>query len=77
MFANPNSDVKAFPLLCGWALKHNQKYGKKGSEKRIAPQVIALLERFFLEGNTAWTHRISVRNQPWFFIFLVKSGRVG
>ena len=38
-------------MLCGWALKHNQKYGKKGSGKRIAPQVVALLERFFLNGN--------------------------
>jgi hypothetical protein len=39
-------DVNVFPLLCGWALKHNQKYGKKGSGKRIAPQIVALLDRF-------------------------------
>jgi hypothetical protein len=27
-------------------VKHNQKYGKKSSEKRIAPKVIAILEHF-------------------------------
>lgn len=62
MFANPNSDVKVFPLLCSWALKHNQKYGKKDSGKRIAPQVIALLERFFLEGNVHKNRRMNGYN---------------
>ncbi|CAB4493632.1 unnamed protein product [Rhizophagus irregularis] len=57
-----DSDVKAFPLLCGWALKHNQKYGKKGSGKRIAPQVMALLERFFLEGNVHKNRRMNGYN---------------
>ncbi|GBB93180.1 hypothetical protein RclHR1_21260001 [Rhizophagus clarus] len=52
----------AFPLLCGWALKHNQKYGKKGSGKRIAPQVIALLERFFLDGNVHKNRRMNMNN---------------
>ena len=57
-----NSNVRAFPLLCGWALKHNQKYGKKGSGKRIAPQVVALLERFFLEGNIHKNKRMNGHN---------------
>ncbi|CAG8658491.1 21621_t:CDS:2, partial [Rhizophagus irregularis] len=57
-----NSNVSAFPLLCGWALKHNQKYGKKGSGKRIAPQVIALLERFFLDGNVHKNRRMNGYN---------------
>lgn len=49
-------------MLCGWALKHNQKYGKKGSGKRIAPQVIALLERFFLDGNVHKNRRMNGNN---------------
>ncbi|GBC43995.2 hypothetical protein GLOIN_2v1884984 [Rhizophagus irregularis DAOM 181602=DAOM 197198] len=57
-----DSNVSAFPLLCGWALKHNQKYGKKGSGKRIAPQVIALLERFFLDGNVHKNRRMNGYN---------------
>ncbi|CAB5198152.1 unnamed protein product [Rhizophagus irregularis] len=57
-----DSNVSAFPLLCGWALKHNQKYGKKGSGKRIAPQVIALLERFFLDGNVHKNRRMNGHN---------------
>ncbi|CAB5184096.1 hypothetical protein RhiirA5_433782 [Rhizophagus irregularis] len=77
MFANPNSDVKAFPLLCGWALKHNQKYGKKGSEKRIAPQVIALLERFFLEESGELARDIEIPEvssiNNWIARFAAKS----
>ncbi|CAG8750926.1 15130_t:CDS:2, partial [Rhizophagus irregularis] len=57
-----NSNVSAFPLLCGWAPKHNQKYGKKGSGKRIAPQVIVLLERFFLDGNVHKNRRMNGHN---------------
>ena len=49
-------------MLCGWVLKHNQKFGKKGSGKRIAPQVIALLERFFLEGNIHKNRRMNGQN---------------
>ncbi|GBC03511.1 hypothetical protein RclHR1_05170001 [Rhizophagus clarus] len=43
-------------------LKHNQKYGKKGSGKRITPQVIALLERFFLDGNVHKNRRMNENN---------------
>jgi len=67
MFVNQNSDIKAFSLLCGWALKHNQKYGKKGSRKRIALQVVALLKHFFLEGNIHKNRRMNgdnMRDKP-------------
>jgi hypothetical protein len=43
-------------------LKHNQKYGKKDSGKRIASQVITLLECFFLEGNVHKNRRINGHN---------------
>ena len=59
--SNP-TDVNVFPLLCSWALKHNQKYGKKGSGKRIASQVVALLERFFLDGNIHKNRRMNGNN---------------
>ncbi|RGB28161.1 hypothetical protein C1646_768175 [Rhizophagus diaphanus] len=41
------------------ALKHNQKYGKKSLGKRIAPQVVVLLESFFLEGNVYKNRRMN------------------
>ena len=40
-----------FPLKLGWALKSNQKYGKKGGGKRIGKRVWVLLEGYFLQGN--------------------------
>ncbi|CAG8789997.1 36558_t:CDS:1, partial [Gigaspora margarita] len=40
-----------FPLHSDWALKENQKFGKKGTKKRISKKVRALLEEFFIAGN--------------------------
>ncbi|CAH1768791.1 12078_t:CDS:2, partial [Entrophospora sp. SA101] len=40
-----------FPLSKGWALKANQKFGHRGSGKRMSLQVIQLLEGFFLAGT--------------------------
>ncbi|CAG8658364.1 12587_t:CDS:2 [Funneliformis caledonium] len=37
-----------FHLPLGWALKCNQKYGKKGSGKRLAKEVVAALTHFFM-----------------------------
>ncbi|RIB23511.1 hypothetical protein C2G38_2032692 [Gigaspora rosea] len=37
-----------FPLNLGWALKVNQKFGKKGARKRISPEIRILLEGYFL-----------------------------
>ncbi|CAG8675684.1 27092_t:CDS:2 [Dentiscutata erythropus] len=39
---------KWFLLDTGWVLKENQKYGKKGSGKRIAPNVFELLKAMFM-----------------------------
>ena len=39
-----------FQLEKGWALKSNQKYGQRGSGKRITITVKAYLEGFFLAG---------------------------
>jgi hypothetical protein len=42
---------REFPLKLGWALKENQKFGKKGGGKRISKHIVALLEGYFLAGN--------------------------
>ncbi|CAB4382709.1 unnamed protein product [Rhizophagus irregularis] len=46
-----NSIDKDFQLPKGWALKQNQIFGGKGSEKRMTKKVKSLLELFFLNGN--------------------------
>jgi hypothetical protein len=43
--------VNAFPLNLGWALKANQKFGKRGIGKRISLEIRVLLEGYFLAGN--------------------------
>jgi hypothetical protein len=40
-----------FTLSSGWALKENQKFGKKGGGKRISKNVISYLEAYFLAGD--------------------------
>ena len=46
------SNIKEiYSLQTGWALKENQKFGKKGAEKRMTNQVRALLEGYFIAGN--------------------------
>ena len=40
-----------FALSSGWALKENQKFGKKGGGKRISKSVIPYLEAYFLAGD--------------------------
>ncbi|RHZ55139.1 hypothetical protein Glove_420g6 [Diversispora epigaea] len=42
---------ESFPLQLGWALKQNQKFGKKGAGKRMSIRIRTLLEGFFLAGN--------------------------
>ena len=40
-----------FALSSGWALKENQKFGKKGGGKRISKNVVSYLEAYFLAGD--------------------------
>ena len=44
-------DAAEFPLSNGWATKEVQKYGKKGSGKRIKKKILSILEECFLAGN--------------------------
>lgn len=48
-----------FPLSSGWALKSNQKLGKRGAGKRITQKVRRYLEGFFLAGNVDKTNRMT------------------
>ncbi|RIB10797.1 hypothetical protein C2G38_2205204 [Gigaspora rosea] len=52
---------KWFLLDAGWALKENQKYGKKGSGKRIAPYVLELLKAMFMAGQEDHSKRNSAK----------------
>ncbi|PKB96574.1 hypothetical protein RhiirA5_434607 [Rhizophagus irregularis] len=52
-----NLAILFWPLTCGWALKSAQKYGKKGSGKRISKKVWNLLQEYFLEGNVNKSER--------------------
>ncbi|RHZ58328.1 hypothetical protein Glove_374g65 [Diversispora epigaea] len=51
-----------FHLLCGWALKCNQKYGKKGNGKRLAKKVVATLTQFFMIGQRDPNNRYSAKD---------------
>jgi len=51
MYCRPLDAITEFPLSSGWATKEVQKYGKKGSEKRIKKKILAILEECFLAGN--------------------------
>ncbi|RHZ50886.1 hypothetical protein Glove_490g73 [Diversispora epigaea] len=51
-----------FHLSCGWALKCNQKYGKKGSGKRLAKKVVATLTQFFMIGQRDPSNRYSAKD---------------
>ncbi|GBC00587.1 hypothetical protein RclHR1_03900004 [Rhizophagus clarus] len=62
----PNSeriDIKeVYPLKSGWALKENQKFGKKGAGKRMTSQVRALLEGYFMAGNADKSNRYTAQD---------------
>ncbi|RIA95636.1 hypothetical protein C1645_733919 [Glomus cerebriforme] len=51
-----------FPLPSGWVTKEVQKYGKKGSEKRIKKRILAILEECFLAGNVDKNYRITAQD---------------
>ncbi|POG77624.1 hypothetical protein GLOIN_2v1767686 [Rhizophagus irregularis DAOM 181602=DAOM 197198] len=58
-----NYDVKeVYPLQIGWALKENQKFGKKEAGKRMTNQVRALLEGYFMAGNADKSNRYTAQD---------------
>ena len=57
-FKNQIDDI----MPSGWALKENQKYGKKGGGKRISKSVVVILQSLFLSGNADKSHRCSAKD---------------
>nr|CAG8517254.1 7859_t:CDS:2 [Entrophospora candida] len=50
---------ETFELKKGWALKGNQKYGKRGGGKRMTKRVKSYLEGYFLAGNINKSDRMA------------------
>jgi hypothetical protein len=69
-------DIENFPLMSGWALRSNQKYGKKGSGKRMTATVKAYLEGYFLAGNVNKTDRMSAKDMVMQLQDLAKEGEI-
>jgi hypothetical protein len=70
------SDVESFPLMNGWALRNNQKYGKKGSGKHMTATVKAYFEGYFLSGNANKTDYMSAKNMVKELQNLAKEGEI-
>jgi hypothetical protein len=51
-----------FHLPLGWALKCNQKYGKKGVGKRLAKEVVEVLIHFFMIGQRDPSDRYTAKD---------------
>ncbi|PKB99016.1 hypothetical protein RhiirA5_430399 [Rhizophagus irregularis] len=71
-----NFNVNAeFQLASGWALKANQKFGKRGGA-RMSKKVIALLQGFFHAGNADKSDRYSANNMLSELIHMANSGEL-
>jgi hypothetical protein len=53
---------QTFHLPLGWALKCNQKYGKKGVGKRLAKEVVEALTHFFMIGQRDPSDRYNAKD---------------
>ncbi|RIA82600.1 hypothetical protein C1645_862350 [Glomus cerebriforme] len=56
------NESQIFHLPLGWALKCNQKYGKKGVGKRLTKEVVDVLIRFFMIGQRDPSNRYSAKD---------------
>ncbi|RHZ76132.1 hypothetical protein Glove_203g37 [Diversispora epigaea] len=65
-----------FPLPSGWALKSNQRLGKRGSGKRMTERVKSYLYAFFLAGEENKTERMSANEMVQELNELVKEGEI-
>ncbi|GES77140.1 hypothetical protein GLOIN_2v1791933 [Rhizophagus clarus] len=63
-----------FPIE--WALKSNQKFGKKEKGKRMKKQVKELLKSFFLNGNLNQKDRMLIKDMHNKLLNFVKSGEL-
>ncbi|CAB4401663.1 unnamed protein product [Rhizophagus irregularis] len=72
----PHIDIENFSLTNEWTLRNNQKYGKKGSGKRMTATVKAYLEEYFLSGNVNKTDRMSAKDIVKELQNLAKEGEI-
>ncbi|CAG8832875.1 39139_t:CDS:2, partial [Gigaspora margarita] len=70
-----SSNITLFSLPLGWALKHNQKYRKKG-EKRLSKNVIEALKRFFILGQANSSDHYTASDMHNGLLELVESGEI-
>ncbi|CAG8506645.1 4893_t:CDS:2 [Dentiscutata heterogama] len=68
-------NIILFPLPTGWALKHNQKYRKKGG-KRLSKDVMEVLKRFFMLGQANSNDQYTASNMYNGLLELVKCGEI-
>ncbi|RHZ54770.1 hypothetical protein Glove_423g82 [Diversispora epigaea] len=65
-----------FELPKGWALKSNQKFGQRGSGKRMTTMVKTYLKAFFLAGNINKTDRMSAKEMVMELEKIVETGEI-
>ena len=68
--------MTAFPLSLEWALKENQKFGKKGAGKRMTKQIRTLLEGFFMAGNVSKSDRYTAQDMHQELVKCAKEGEI-
>ncbi|CAG8799446.1 36739_t:CDS:1, partial [Gigaspora margarita] len=67
---------EVFELKRGWALKSNQKYGKRGAGKRMTSMVKSYLESYFLAGNMNKTDRMTAKDMVEQLQILAEEGEI-
>ena len=67
---------EGFELKKGWALKSNQKYGKRGAGKRMTITVKSYLESYFLAGNINKTDRMTAKDMVEQLQILADEGEI-
>ncbi|RHZ50567.1 hypothetical protein Glove_495g38 [Diversispora epigaea] len=74
-----NNDIKSidseFPLIKGWALKSNQKFGGKGGN-RMKKEIKTLLECFFLNGNRNQKDKMNAQDMQTELLKYVEAGEL-
>jgi hypothetical protein len=63
-------------LQLGWALKGNQKFGRKGTGTRISKEIVSMLQGFFLAGNANKSDRYSEQDMYDELVKLADKGEI-
>jgi hypothetical protein len=63
-------------LQLGWALKENQKFGRKGTGTRISKEIVSLLQGFFLAGNANKSNRYSEQDMYYELVDMADKGEI-